>query len=61
MYSKEYVEYIIKEQLDEKHQDLATNILKLVPKNGVLKMTSLEISVELHREESEIIELITHD
>lgn len=56
MYSKEFVEYIINEQLDKKNQDLATNIINLVPKNGILKMTSLEISVELNREESEIIE-----
>ena len=58
MYSREYVEYVIMEQFDKKYQDSANNILNLVPKNGVLKMTSLEISVKLSKDKSEIAEVL---
>lgn len=57
MYSKEFVRYVVNERIDEKHKDLALNIINLIPKNGVLKMTSLEISVVLSKDESEIIEV----
>lgn len=58
MYSREYAEYIIKEQFDEKYQDVANKIISLVNDEGMLKMTTSQISKKVNCVESEIIEVI---
>lgn len=58
MYSREYAEYIINIQFDKKYQDVANKIISLVKKNGILKMTTSQISNKINCVESEIIEVI---
>jgi len=58
MYSQEYANYIINCQLDEIHHLLANKIIDLVPKNGKLKMTPIQISSKLNVSEEKVLEII---
>jgi len=58
MYDKWHAEYIINSQMDKDYIKDSLKIIKIVPKDGLLKMSLKQISLKLKISEERVLEVI---